>query len=99
MFARAALSLAARAPATPVRLTAARSMVSFENDHQILSDNDQMAGRRKVEIDDAKKGLVSRKPCSSPRGKGGGRGFSLTVHSSASAIVAGRPSSPGPRDE
>ena len=61
MISRAALSLrlvAARPPATPLRF-AARGMVSFPNDNQILGDDEQMAGRRKVELDDEKKGLVS----------------------------------------
>ena len=50
--------VATRAPANPVRLPAARSFLSFDNDKQIRSDDDQQAGRRKQELDDAKKGLV-----------------------------------------
>jgi hypothetical protein len=54
------LSVALRTAArTPVRATATRSIFGFSNDKQILGDDEQMAGRRKMELDEAKRGKVS----------------------------------------
>mmetsp|Transcript_12578 Transcript_12578/g.24841 ORF Transcript_12578/g.24841 Transcript_12578/m.24841 type:complete len:113 (-) Transcript_12578:188-526(-) len=46
--------------------------MNFPNDKQILSDDDQQAGRRKVELDDEKQGIVTfnRDPIFPPAGAG-----------------------------
>mmetsp|Transcript_47486 Transcript_47486/g.60977 ORF Transcript_47486/g.60977 Transcript_47486/m.60977 type:complete len:125 (-) Transcript_47486:263-637(-) len=56
----------------PVRAPISRSIFSFKNDMEILSDDEQQGGRRKEELDAEKQGKVAfnRDPIFPPAGAG-----------------------------
>ena len=60
-------SLSFRAAARARFGGARMSMVTLPNDNEILSDADQQGGRRKLELDQEAKGLVSKHPSPNER--------------------------------
>lgn len=60
MLARSMIQSARAAARTPVPVvrSSLRSFLTLKNDKKILSDDEQQAGRRKVELDNAKNGVV-----------------------------------------